>query len=64
MIEIFAVPGALIGTLLYPLGLDPWVWRYVGLGIDGIMAAARGRGARCLEQPSICPLSRPGRLSF
>ncbi len=44
IIEIFAVPGALIGTLLYPLGLDPWVWRYVGLGIDGIMAAARVAG--------------------
>jgi competence protein ComEC len=40
VIEIFAVPGALIGTLLYPLGLDAWVWRYVGLGIDGVMWAA------------------------
>lgn len=44
VIEIFAVPGALLGTLLYPLGLDPWVWRYVGLGIDAIMAAARVAG--------------------
>ena len=44
VIEIFAVPGALIGALLYPLGLDPWVWRYVGLGIDGIMWAARTAG--------------------
>ncbi len=41
VIEIFAVPGALVGALLYPLGLDPWVWRYVGLGIDAIMWAAR-----------------------
>lgn len=41
VIEIFAVPGALLGALLYPLGLDPWVWRYVGFGIDAIMAAAR-----------------------
>ncbi|MGH6935997.1 MAG: ComEC/Rec2 family competence protein, partial [Methylocella sp.] len=31
--------------LLYPLGLDPWVWRYVGVGIDGIMWAARGIGS-------------------
>jgi len=44
VIEIFAVPGALIGTLLYPLGLDAWVWRYVGLGIDGIMWAAAEAG--------------------
>jgi competence protein ComEC len=44
MIEIFAVPGALLGTLLYPLGLDPWVWHYVGFGIDAIMAAARVAG--------------------
>ncbi|WOJ90736.1 ComEC/Rec2 family competence protein [Methylocapsa polymorpha] len=44
VIEIFAVPGALVGALLYPLGLDPWVWRYVGLGIDGIMWAARMAG--------------------
>jgi competence protein ComEC len=45
IIEIFAVPGALAGTLLYPLGLDAWVWRYVGLGIDGVMWAARGIGS-------------------
>ena len=42
IIEIFAVPGALLGTLLYPLGLDASFWRYVGLGIDGVMWAARG----------------------
>ena len=41
VIEIFAVPGALLGTVLYPLGLDAFVWRYIGLGIDGIMWAAR-----------------------
>lgn len=45
IIEIFAVPGALLGTLLYPLGLDAFVWRYVGLGIDGVMWAARGIGS-------------------
>jgi hypothetical protein len=26
IIEIFAVPGALAGALLYPLGLDAFVW--------------------------------------
>ncbi len=45
IIEIFAVPGALLGTLLYPLGLDAFVWRYVGLGIDGVMWAARRIGS-------------------
>ncbi|MGH6838222.1 MAG: ComEC/Rec2 family competence protein [Methylocella sp.] len=45
VIEIFAVPGALLGTLLYPLGLDAFVWRYIGLGIDGVMWAARGIGS-------------------
>jgi competence protein ComEC len=45
VIELFAVPGALLGTLLYPLGLDAFVWRYVGLGINGIMWAARGIGS-------------------
>lgn len=40
-IEVFAVPGAILGTALYPLGLDGLVWHYVGLGIDGVMWAAR-----------------------
>ena len=30
IIEFFAVPGALLGTALYPLGLDAPVWLYVG----------------------------------
>jgi competence protein ComEC len=41
VIEFFAVPGALIGTALYPLGLDAPVWAYVGLGIKFILWAAR-----------------------
>jgi competence protein ComEC len=45
VIETFAVPGALLGTLLYPLGLDAFVWRYVGFGIDGVMWAARTIGS-------------------
>jgi competence protein ComEC len=41
IIELFAVPGALLGTALYPLGLDAPVWLYVGLGIKFILWAAR-----------------------
>ncbi|MBV8664162.1 MAG: ComEC/Rec2 family competence protein, partial [Hyphomicrobiales bacterium] len=48
IIEFFAVPGALLGTALYPLGLDGPVWLYVGFGIKivlwvaGYIAAAPG----------------------
>lgn len=45
IIEIFAVPGALIGTFLYPLGLDAFVWHYVGAGIAIVMWAARHIGS-------------------
>ena len=41
VIELFAVPGALLGTALYPLGLDTWVWLYVGLGIKLVLWAAK-----------------------
>jgi competence protein ComEC len=41
IIEFFAVPGALVGALLYPLGLDAFVWHYVGAGIQLIFWAAR-----------------------
>ena len=41
VIELFAVPGALIGAALYPLGLDAPVWLYVGAGIKFILWAAR-----------------------
>ncbi len=44
-IEIFAVPGAFIGAFLYPLGLDGFIWHYVGLGISGVMWAARMIGS-------------------
>ncbi len=40
IIEVFAVPGALLGSLLYPLGLDAFVWHYIGLGIKFILWAA------------------------
>jgi competence protein ComEC len=41
IIECFAVPGALIGAALYPLGLDAPVWHYVGYGISFILWVAR-----------------------
>lgn len=50
IIELFAVPCALLGALLYPLGLDGMVWRYLGLGIELIthiaqlIASAPGAG--------------------
>jgi competence protein ComEC len=40
LIEFFAVPGALLGTLLYPLGLDGFVWMYLGVGIDAVLMMA------------------------
>lgn len=46
IIEFFAVPCALLGALLYPLGLDGFVWFYLKLGIElviwlaGLIAAA------------------------
>jgi competence protein ComEC len=41
VIEFFAVPGALVGTALYPLGLDAQIWLYVGAGIRFILWVAR-----------------------
>jgi competence protein ComEC len=41
IIEFFAVPGALVGAALYPLGLDAPVWLYVGAGIKFILWVAR-----------------------
>ena len=41
IIEFFAVPGALLGAALYPLGLDAPVWLYVGAGIKFILWVAR-----------------------
>ena len=40
MIELFAVPAALVGSVLYPFGLDGWVWSYLGAGIGMIMTTA------------------------
>ena len=41
IIEVFAVPGALLGTVLAPLGLDGPVWHWIGLGIAIVLWAAR-----------------------
>jgi competence protein ComEC len=60
VIEIFAVPGAIAGALLYPLGLDAWIWRYVGLGIDAIMWAAKrigGLPGSTIHLPAFAPWS-------
>ena len=60
IIEVFAVPGALVGTLLYPFGLDAFVWHWVGFGIAIIMAAARFIGAlpgASLHLPAFAPWS-------
>ena len=60
IIEIFAVPGAIVGTLLYPFGLDAFVWHYVGLGITIILAAARFIGSlpgSTVHLPAFAPWS-------
>ncbi len=41
VIEAFAVPGALLGTVLYPLGLDAPVWHWVAFGIRFVFWFAR-----------------------
>ena len=71
IIEAFAVPGALIGTLLYPLGLDGWVWWYVGLGIDLVFKAAAliaSAPMATVHLPAFAPWTLPflalGVLSF
>lgn len=60
IIEVFAVPGAILGTILYPLGLDAFVWHYVGLGIAFIMGAARFIGSlpgSTIHLPAFAPWS-------
>ena len=60
IIEVFAVPGALLGTLLYPFGLDAFVWHYVGIGIAIILWTARLVGSlpgSSLHLPAFAPWS-------
>ena len=58
IIELFAIPGALLGAALYPFGLDGWVWAYVGGGIDLILWVARhiaAAPASTLHLPAFAP---------
>ena len=60
VIEFFAVPAALLGAVLYPLGLDGRVWAWLGLGIEAIMRLARWIGAAPasnLPLPAFAPWS-------
>jgi competence protein ComEC len=62
VIEFFAVPGALLGAALYPLGLDAPVWLYVGVGIKFILWAARQLAAlpgATLHLPAFAPFALP-----
>ncbi len=62
VIEFFAVPGALLGCLLYSLGLDGPVWRWVGLGIRLVLWVARLIGsapAATLTMPAFAPWALP-----
>lgn len=62
MIEFFAVPAALVGTLFYPLGLDGPVWLYLGLGIDLVMWIAKiiaAAPAATVHLPEFAPWALP-----
>ncbi len=62
IIEFFAVPGALLGAFLYPLGLDAWVWQWVGLGIRIVLWAAgylAGAPASTLHLKAFAPWALP-----
>jgi competence protein ComEC len=61
-IEFFAVPGALLGTALYPLGLDAPVWLFVGLGVKLVLLLARLIAAApgsTLYVPAFAPWALP-----
>ncbi len=62
IIELFAVPGALLGTALYPLGFDKGVWLYVGMGIKLVLYVARLIAAApgsTLHVPAFAPWALP-----
>ncbi len=52
VIEFFAVPGALLGAALYPLGLDAPVWLYVGRGSSS-SCGRRGSSPKPRARPCI-----------
>jgi competence protein ComEC len=41
LIEFFAIPAALFGGMLFPLGFDGPIWTYLGLGISYVLVIAR-----------------------
>ncbi len=62
IIEFFAVPGALLGCALYPLGLDGPVWHWVGAGIAIVLWAAKLIGsapAATVHVPAFAPWALP-----
>lgn len=62
MIECVAVPGALLGTALYPLGLDMPIWLFVGLGVKCVLFVARWIAIApwaSLHLPAFAPWSLP-----
>ena len=62
IIEFFAVPGALVGSVLYPLGLDRPVWHWVGWGIELVLWAARliaSTPGATLAVPAFAPWALP-----
>ena len=62
IIELFAVPAALLGTLLAPLGLDGPVWHWLGMGIDFVLWAAGWIGSlpgATIHLPAFAPWALP-----
>ncbi len=62
IIEFFAVPGALLGCVLYPLGLDGPVWHWVGAGIGIVLWVARHIAAApgsTINLPAFAPWALP-----
>ena len=52
VIEFFAVPGALLGAALYPLGLDAPVWLYVGARASNSFCGRRDSSPRPRIDPA------------
>ena len=63
IIEFFAVPCALVGAALYPLGLDGPLWMYLGFGIELVLEIAH-LIARRPARACPCGASRPRPSSF